>query len=51
MSDELNINKKRNNQIKTKTSATSGRGETDIDYVRPAELPEQDLYHGHSFIT
>ena len=51
MSDELNINKNRNNQIKTKSSAASGRGETDIDYVRPAELPEQDLYHGHSFIT
>ena len=51
MSDELNINKKRKNQIKTKSSAASGRGETDIDYVRPAELPEQDLYHGHSFIT
>ena len=22
----------------------------DMDYVRPAELPEQDLYHPHSFI-
>ena len=51
MSDELNISKKRKNQIKTKSSAASGRGETDIDYVRPAELPEQDLYHGHSFIS
>ena len=51
MSDELNINKKKKNQIKTKSSTASGRGETDIDYVRPAELPEQDLYHGHSFIT
>ena len=51
MSDELNIKKKRNNQIKTKSSTTSGRGEADIDYVRPAELPAQDLYHGHSFIT
>ena len=51
MSDELNINKKKKNQIKTKSSAASGRGERDIDYVRPAELPEQDLYHGHSFIT
>ena len=51
MSDELNISKKKNYQIKTKSSAASGRGETDIDYVRPAELSEQDLYHGHSFIT
>ena len=24
---------------------------TDIDYVRPAEVGDQDLYHGHSFIT
>ena len=35
MSDELNIKKKRNNQIKTKSSTTSGRGEADIDYVGP----------------
>ena len=34
MSDELNIKKKKNNQIKTKSSTTSGRGEADIDYVR-----------------
>ena len=48
MSDDLNI--KKNSRIKTKSSSVSGGG-TDIDYVRPAELPEQDLYHGHSFIT
>ena len=24
---------------------------SDSDYVRPAENAEQDLYHGHSFIT
>ena len=32
-------------------SGTSGTPSKDIDYVRPAEIPEQDLYHGHSFIT
>ena len=32
-------------------SGSSGSSSKDIDYVRPAELPEQDLYHGHSFIT
>ena len=48
MSDDLNI--KKSSKIKTKSTSVSGGG-TDIDYVRPAELPEQDLYHGHSFIT
>ena len=37
----------------TISSGGSGRSGTasDIDYVRPAENAEQDLYHGHSFIT
>ena len=48
MSDELNIKNK--SKIKTKSSSVSGGG-TDIDYVRPAEIPEQELYHGHSFLT
>ena len=51
MSDEYN---QKNTPIKAQsseiTSSSSGSSK-DIDYVRPAELPEQDLYHGHSFIT
>ena len=52
MSDEYN---QQNTPIEAQSSETmtgSSSGATkDIDYVRPAELPEQDLYHGHSFIT
>ena len=51
MSDEYN---QKNTPIKTQSSETtlgSSGSSKDIDYVRPAELPEQDLYHGHSFIT
>ena len=48
MSDDLNI--KKSSKIKTKSTSVSGGG-TDIDYVRPAELPEQDLYHGHSSVS
>ena len=33
------------------SETTSGSSGTDIDYVKPAEVPDQDLYHGHSFIT
>ena len=29
----------------------SGVSAPDMDYVRPAEIPEQDLYHGHTFLT
>ena len=29
----------------------TGGSVKDIDYVRPAEVADQDLYHGHSFIT
>ena len=51
MSDEYNQN---NTPLETQSSETisgSSGSATDIDYVRPAELPEQDLYHGHSWIT
>ena len=52
MSDEYN---QKNTHLEAQSSETmsdtSGNPSKDIDYVRPAELPEQDLYHGHSFIT
>ena len=52
MSDELN---QKNSSIEAQSSETasggSGGSNPGIDYVRPAEIQEQDLYHGHSFIT
>ena len=51
MSDEYNQN---NTPLEAQSSETvdgSTGSATDIDYVRPAENSEQDLYHGHSFIT
>ena len=52
MSDEYN---QQNTPLEAQSSETmsgsSGAPSKDIDYVRPAEIPEQDLYHGHSFIT
>jgi len=52
MSDEYN---QQNTPIEAQSSeimsGSSGATSKDIDYVRPAEIPEQDLYHGHSFIT
>ena len=53
MSEDFNDNK----TIQAQSSETisgdgGGVGTTpDMDYVRPAEIPDQDLYHGHSFIT
>ena len=51
MSEDFNDNK----TIQAQSSeAISGGGSgiaTDADYVRPAEVADQDLYHGHSFIT
>ena len=51
MSEDFNDNK----TIRAQSSETiSGGGSginPDMDYVRPAEVGEQDLYHGHSFIT
>ena len=32
-------------------TGSSGVSAPDMDYVRPAEIPEQDLYHGHTFLT
>ena len=52
MSDEYN---QQNTPLEAQSSETlsgsSGSTSTDIDYVRPAEIPEQDLYHGHTFLT
>ena len=51
MSEDFNDNK----TIQAQSSeAISGGGSgigADADYVRPAEVADQDLYHGHSFIT
>ena len=48
MSEDFNDNK----TIQAQSSeAISGGGSgiaTDADYVRPAEVADQDLYHGHS---
>ena len=50
MSEDYNDNK----TIQTQSSETmsgGGSGITpDMDYVRPAEVGEQDLYHGLSLI-
>ena len=51
MSDEYNQNNIPIEAQSSETMSGSSSSKTDIDYVRPAELPEQDLYHGHSFIT
>ena len=51
MSDDFYENK---TSIKARPSGTisdSSGSVSDIDYVKPAEVPDQDLYHGHSFIT
>ena len=51
MSEDFNDNK----TIQAQSSeAISGGGSgtvSDADYVRPAEVTDQDLYHGHSFLT
>ena len=51
MSDEYNQNNKPIQAQSSETMSGSSGSTTDIDYVKPAEVPEQDLYHGHSFIT
>ncbi len=48
MSDDLNIEKR--SKVKKKSLGTAG-ATRDIDYVRPSEIADQELYHGHSFIT
>ena len=53
MSDEIeNKTGYQAQSSETISSGGSGRSGTasDIDYVRPAENAEQDLYHPHSFI-
>ena len=51
MSEDFNNNK----TIQVQSSETISGGGTgsspDLDYVRPAEVNDQDLYHGLSFIT
>ena len=50
MSDEYE--NKSGYQAQSSEALTGSAGSTpDMDYVRPAELPEQDLYHGHTFLT
>ena len=52
MSDEYENNKSGYQAQSSETiTGSAGSASPDIDYVRPAELPEQDLYHGHTFIT
>jgi hypothetical protein len=51
MAEDFNDNK----TIQAQSSETISGGDagvtSDTDYVRPAEVADQDLYHGHSFIT
>ena len=50
MSDEYE-NKSGYQAQSSETITGTGSGVSpDMDYVRPAENPEQDLYHAHSFI-
>ena len=50
MSDEYE-NKSSYQAQSSETISESGSGVSpDMDYVRPAENAEQDLYHPHSFI-
>ncbi len=51
MSDEIENNKTTYQAQSTETMGGSRSASPDMDYVRPAEIPDQDLYHGHSFIT
>ena len=51
MSEEQDNNKAIYQAQSSETMGGSVSPSPDMDYVRPAEIPEQDLYHGHSFIT
>jgi len=51
MSEDYENNKTTYQTQSSETIGGSGSVAPDIDYVRPAENPDQDLYHGHSFIT
>ena len=50
MSDEYDNNKSYQAQSSEVLDGSAGSINPDMDYVRPAEIPEQDLYHAHSFI-
>ena len=51
MSDEIENKSSYNAQSSETANEYSGSAVGDIDYVRPSEIPEQDLYHGHTFLT
>ena len=51
MSDEYDNKINYEAQSSETIDGSSGSVNPDMDYVRPAEVAEQDLYHGHSFIT
>ena len=51
MAEEFNDNKTIHVQSSETISGGGPGTAPDMDYVRPAEVPEQDLYHGHSFIS
>ena len=50
MSEEFNDNKTIHAQSSETISGGGSSSAPDIDYVRPAEVEEQDLYHGHSLL-
>ncbi len=51
MSDDFYKNKTSIEAQPSRTISDSSGSVSDIDYVKPAEVSDQDLYHGHSFIT
>ena len=51
MSDEIENKSGYQTQSSETMNEYSGAAVGDVDYVRPAEIPEQDLYHGHTFLT
>ena len=51
MSEDYNDNKKIQAQSSEPISGGGSGVTPDMDYARPAEVTDQDLYHGHSFIT
>ena len=51
MSEDFNDNKTIQAQSSEAISGVGSGIASDADYVRPAEIADQDLYHGHSFIT
>ena len=51
MSEDFKDNKIIQAQSSETISGGTSGSSPDLDYVRPAEVTDQDLYHGHSFIT